>query len=118
MDRRGVGMHALSLTQPMVYWAYDELATQLCRAFNDSISAVQLAHPDRFIGFACLPFQNAQLALEELERAVTHKQLPSTSGFFFGNDSDDHYREHDLKFVRDAKAEIFTGLKVFYNSSW
>ena len=56
--------------------------------------------------------------LEDLERAVTHKQLPSTSGFFFGNDSDDHYREHDLKFVRDAKAEIFTGLKVFYNSSW
>lgn len=56
--------------------------------------------------------------LEELERAVTHKQLPSTSGFFFGNDADDHYREHDLKFVREAKAEIFTGLKVFYNSSW
>ena len=56
--------------------------------------------------------------LEDLERAVTHKQLPSTSGFFFGNDSDDHYREHDLKFVREAKAEIFTGLKVFYNSSW
>lgn len=56
--------------------------------------------------------------LEDLERAVTHKQLPSTSGFFFGNDSDDYYRKHDLKFVRDAKAEIFTGLKVFYNSSW
>ena len=56
--------------------------------------------------------------LEELERAVTHKQLPATGGFFFGNDSDDYYREHDLKFVRDAKAEIFAGLKVFYNSSW
>ena len=68
MDRRGVGMHALSLTQPMVYWAHDELATQLCVAFNDSISAAHRAHPDRFIGFACLPFQNAQLALEELEQ--------------------------------------------------
>ena len=56
--------------------------------------------------------------LEEFERAVTHKQLPATGGFFFGNDSDDYYREHDLKFVREAKAEIFTGLKVFYNSSW
>jgi hypothetical protein len=56
--------------------------------------------------------------LEELERAVTHKQLPATGGFFFGNDSDDYYREQDLKFVREAKAEIFTGLKVFYNSSW
>jgi len=79
MDRRGVGMHALSLTQPMVYWAYDELAAQLCRAFNDSISAAHLAHPDRFIGFACLPFQNARLALEELERAA---KLPGVKGVY------------------------------------
>jgi hypothetical protein len=56
--------------------------------------------------------------LEELEHAVTHKQLPATGGFFFGNDADDYYREYDLAFVRNAKAEIFTGLKVFYNSSW
>ena len=79
MDRRGVGMHALSLTQPMVYWAHDELATQLCVAFNDSISAAHRAHPDRFIGFACLPFQNAQLALEELERAA---KLPGVKGVY------------------------------------
>ena len=79
MDRRGVGMHALSLTQPMVYWAYDELAAELCRAFNDSISAAHLAHPDRFIGFACLPFQNTQLALEELERAT---KLPGVKGVY------------------------------------
>lgn len=56
--------------------------------------------------------------LEALEQAVTHKQLPPTSGFFFGQDSDDEYRESDLAFVRAAKAEVFLGLKVFYNSSW
>ena len=56
--------------------------------------------------------------LEALERAITHKQLPATSGFFFGQDSDDEYRESDLAFVRAAKAEVFLGLKVFYNSSW
>ena len=56
--------------------------------------------------------------LEELERAVTHKQLPSTTGFFFGDGADDIYRESDLKFIREAKAELFLGLKVFYNSSW
>jgi hypothetical protein len=56
--------------------------------------------------------------LDALERAVTHKQLPSTSGFFFGNDSDDVYYEDDLAFVKNAKAELFLGLKVFYNSSW
>jgi hypothetical protein len=56
--------------------------------------------------------------LDELERTVTHGQLPSTGGFFFGENSDDHYREQDLCFIRNAKAEIFVGLKVFYNSSW
>ena len=56
--------------------------------------------------------------LDELERAVTHGQLPTTSGFFFGNPSDEYYREHDLKFIREARAELFSGLKVFYNSSW
>jgi len=56
--------------------------------------------------------------LEILELDVAGGTLPGTSGFFFGNDADDHYREQDLKFVRDAKAELFCGLKVFYNSSW
>ena len=56
--------------------------------------------------------------LEELERAVTHGQLPSTSGFFFGNDADEHYYDSDLSFIKNARAELFFGLKVFYNSSW
>ena len=56
--------------------------------------------------------------LDILERAVTHGQLPETSGFFFGNPSDEHYRESDLQFIREARAELFLGLKVFYNSSW
>lgn len=41
-----------------------------------------------------------------------------TTGFFFGSPSDDYYYEKDLEFVRNAKAELFIGLKVFYNSSW
>ena len=56
--------------------------------------------------------------LDELERAVTHGQLPSTGGFFFGNNADEHYRDADIEFVKNARAELFLGLKVFYNSSW
>ena len=56
--------------------------------------------------------------LDALEQAVREKTLPATSGFFFGNDNDDEYQERDLKFIRDAKAELFLGLRVFYNSSW
>jgi hypothetical protein len=56
--------------------------------------------------------------LEILELDVIAGTLPGTSGFFFGSDADEHYREQDLKFIRDARAELFCGLKVFYNSSW
>ena len=56
--------------------------------------------------------------LDDLEHAITHGQLPSTSGFFFGNEADDYYKAQDLEFVRKARAELFLGLKVFYNSSW
>jgi len=79
MDAQGVGMHALSLTQPMVYWADDDLGMQLCVAYNDAISAAHRAHPNRFIGFACLPMQNQKLALEELERAA---KLPGIKGVY------------------------------------
>jgi hypothetical protein len=56
--------------------------------------------------------------IDELEQAVRHGQLPFTEGFFFGKPADNVYYEEDLKFCVNAKAELFLGLKVFYNSSW
>jgi hypothetical protein len=56
--------------------------------------------------------------IAELEQAVRHGQLPFTEGFFFGKPADNAYYEEDLKFCTDAKAELFLGFKVFYNSSW
>ena len=56
--------------------------------------------------------------LDQLEQDIKDGNLPQTRGFFFGDGSDEYYREQDLEFVRKARAEIFTGLKVFYNSSW
>jgi hypothetical protein len=56
--------------------------------------------------------------LERLESAVVNSKLPATSGFFFGQDADEYYREQDLEFIRQARAELFLGLRVFYNSSW
>lgn len=56
--------------------------------------------------------------LDKLEEDITNERLPHTTGFFFGDNSDDYYRDQDLEFIRKARAELFTGLKVFYNSSW
>lgn len=52
MDRQGVRVHVLSLTQPMVYWADDDLGLELSIAFNDACSAAHRAHPERLFGFA------------------------------------------------------------------
>jgi len=46
------------------------------------------------------------------------ENLEADMGFFFGDDSDDYYKEQDLEFVKQAKADLFLGLKVYYNSSW
>lgn len=56
--------------------------------------------------------------LERLELDVISGTLPPTNGFFFGNESDEYYREQDLDFIKMAKAELFVGIRVFYNSSW
>ena len=56
--------------------------------------------------------------LVDLELAVKTRSLPPTSGFFFGNPSDEHYHDTDLQFVADARQAIKEGYRVFYNSSW
>ena len=56
--------------------------------------------------------------LERLEYDVINGELPETQGFFFGNPADAEYRTDDLEFIKNARTELFMGLKVFYNSSW
>lgn len=58
--------------------------------------------------------------LKQLEEDIKSGNMANlnTTGFFFGNASDDYYREQDLKFISDARYNIFMGFKVFYNSSW
>ena len=79
MDARGIDLHALSLTTPMVYWASPPLGLALSQAFNDAASAAHRKHPQRLVGLAMLPMQAPDLALRELERAA---QLPGIKGMY------------------------------------
>ena len=81
MDEQGVAVHALSLTQPMVYWAPGELAKRMSEAYNDACIEAHLAYPDRFAGLAMLPMNEPDLALEELER-ISDK--PGICGIYMG----------------------------------
>lgn len=58
--------------------------------------------------------------IDQLERDIETGAVAQleTTGFFFGNASDDYYYEKDMAFIKQARAELFSGLKVFYNSSW
>lgn len=58
--------------------------------------------------------------VDKLEKDIKKGRMAElgTTGFFFGDPSDDYYKERDLQFCIDAKTELFLGRKVFYNSSW
>jgi hypothetical protein len=56
--------------------------------------------------------------LDRLEYVINNNELPATRGFFFGDTADEYYKPQDLEFIRQAKFELFVGLRVFYNSSW
>ena len=56
--------------------------------------------------------------LMALEYDIKHGALPDTQGFFFGENSNDYYKKQDLEFIDQARADLFCGLRVFYNSSW
>ncbi|MBI3079554.1 MAG: amidohydrolase [Deltaproteobacteria bacterium] len=81
MNRQRVDVHALSLTRPMVYWAEGSLGLKLAQATNDAIAEAHQAFPDRFVGFATLPMQEPDLALQELDRAA---RLPGIRGVYLG----------------------------------
>jgi hypothetical protein len=68
--------------------------------------------------FNCIPVELTHEDLDNLEQSITNNEMPSTTGFFFGSDSDDHYKEQDLEFVRKAREALDSGLTVMYDSWW
>jgi aminocarboxymuconate-semialdehyde decarboxylase len=70
MEERRVDMYALSMTNPMVYWAPPAFALKLSQAANDACAQIHVKYPRRFVGSIMLPLQDTKLALQELERAA------------------------------------------------
>lgn len=79
MDEQGVAVHALSLSQPMLYWAGRELGNRLSIIFNDELARAHERSPRRFVGLATLPMQAPDLAHREAERA---SGLPGVRGAY------------------------------------
>jgi len=54
--------------------------------------------------------------LDRLEEDILRKNLPKTTGFFFGESAEISLK--DLEFVLEARKAIQEGDTVFYDSSW
>jgi aminocarboxymuconate-semialdehyde decarboxylase len=109
MDAQGVAVQALSLTQPMVYFADGPLARRLSASFNDAAIAAHERYPDRLVGLAMLPVHDADEAIRELERIRTS---PAIKGIYMGTTIGDMALSNDsLRPVFEAIEDA--GLPVF-----
>jgi len=68
--------------------------------------------------FNCVPVDLTYEDLDGLEQDIQQSRMPQTVGFFFGNDSDEHYRSQDLEFIQNARIALDNGSKVYYDSWW
>ena len=113
-DTRDYRNSKLDKPRELAYWRkHPNLQGWMKQLWEEKNPDWELDH-----GFNGIELELTWADLERLELDVIAGTLPKTAGFFFGNDSDEEYRDQDLEFIRNAKAELFVGLKVFYNSSW
>ena len=70
MTKAGVDIAIVSLTCPNVFWGSAEVSLQAARLMNDDMASAQQAWPERIRWFASLPWQHAELAVQELKRSL------------------------------------------------
>lgn len=87
--------------------------------YEDYVKKLEEENPDSI--FTLFNVQKVGLSLEDLnawEQAVINEELPDTTGFFFGSDSDERYKDYDLETIKKAKELIKEGYLIFYDSWW
>ena len=67
--------------------------------------------------FNCVGVVLTEDDLDKLEDDIINRNLPHTSGFFFGVSDDESIKE-DLEFIKVAKRSISDGMTVYYTSWW
>jgi hypothetical protein len=72
--------------------------------------------------FNCVEVSLTSEDIDELKLDVENSTLnggySDTTGFFFGDNSDEEYKEQDLEFCKQAFYLLDKGLKICYNSWW
>ena len=71
LDEWGIDVQVLSHQGGWWYGADRELARKIVQVQNEKLSAWCRAHPDRFVGLASVALQHPDLAVEQLDEAVS-----------------------------------------------
>jgi aminocarboxymuconate-semialdehyde decarboxylase len=109
MDGQSVQVHALSLSQPLIYWADRALAERLQITCNDALARAHEHAPGRLVGLATLAVHEPDLAVREVERAA---KLPGVRGFYMATEVNGRNLSHEsLLPVYEAVAA--TGMPLF-----
>ena len=75
MDRVGIDVEVVSLSTPNVFFTTAEHQPTVARMINDSYAELIQKHPTRFKGFASIPMDAPDAALNELHRALDELKL-------------------------------------------
>ena len=76
-NKTDVDMQVLS-TIPVLfsYWAEDAECLKLSQFLNDHISHTVQENPEYFLGLGTIPMQNADLAIQEMDRCINELKFP------------------------------------------
>jgi aminocarboxymuconate-semialdehyde decarboxylase len=75
MDRVGIDVEVVSLSTPNVFFTDAAHQPAVAQMINDSYAELIAAHPQRFKGFASIPMDAPDAALNELHRAIDELKL-------------------------------------------
>ena len=75
MDRVSIDVEVLSLSTPNVFFADARHQAEIARLVNDAYAELISTYPTRFKGFASIPMDDPEAALEELHRAIDELKL-------------------------------------------
>jgi predicted TIM-barrel fold metal-dependent hydrolase len=109
MDAAGIDVQVLSVTTTGVQNVEPTEAVPLARAANDLVAATIRRNPQRFQGFATLPFADPAAAAAELVRAVV--ELGLNGAMIFGRHGDRNLDHPDffpiLQVANDLRAPLY-----------
>jgi len=70
MDRVGIDVEVISVSTPNIFFADETRQPEVARTVNDAYADLIAQHPKRFNGFASIPMDAPDAALNELHRAI------------------------------------------------